>query len=205
MCEVLELWRYERPIPKEGYEDYIFIGYTANNKGRKYTSRGTFISGTVQKVADKAKVGQKVNPYDLRASVITEEFNHYINPKTIQRKARHRNQLTTQRYNRIDDEMVREYVNYNLIFDKPSLCDKKTKTDVINFNLYDRGSPQDINNMENEDNTRFSFSFSLFNHTTFFKRNDKMGLGFLPPNIFPFVYQQDVFTQPFFSSQEVFS
>jgi len=185
LCEVLEIWRHIRPKPKPGHDDYILLGTCKNNIGEKYSVYSKTIITTIQKIAEQSKIGKKVNPYDLRASVITEEFNHYINPKTIQRKARHRNQLTTQRYNRIDDEMVREYVNYNLIFDKPSLSGKKTSNGLINLNLYDRGSPQDINNMENEDNTQFSFSFSLFNHTRLFTR---WGLcrGFSP--IFSLIY-----------------
>lgn len=179
MCEVLEVWKQDSPTPKKGFEDYILLGTKTNNKGKKYSPRAKIIYKLVQEIADKSNLGKKVKPYDLRASVITEEFNHYINPKTIQRKARHKNQLTTQRYNRIDDEMVREYVNYNLIFDKPSLCVNKSKNNLINLNLCDSSSPQDINNMENEDNTRFSFSFSLFNQTSFM---EQMGLGLLPPS-----------------------
>ena len=43
------------------------------------------------------------------AAVITCDFNKHINPKIIQRKARHSKIETTLQYDHVSDDMVREY------------------------------------------------------------------------------------------------
>jgi len=201
----LERYKEEKIIAKKGYEDYILIGDRSNNKGKRYSVRGKSINYIIKKIAFHSDIGRKVNPYDLRASVITEEFNHYVNPRTIQRKARHKNQLTTQRYNHVDDEMVREYVNYNLIFDKPSLQAKKRKQSPINFNLSKTDLSQGIYKpLENEDNTSFSFSISFYQ--TFFASQRDWGfcdikIWDIKPPLLSTDFRHD--PQSLISSQEV--
>ena len=41
--------------------------------------------------------------------MIIYDFNKHVNPKIIQRKARHRKIETTLRYDHVSDDMVREY------------------------------------------------------------------------------------------------
>lgn len=54
----------------------------------------------------KAGIKKKVNPYIIKPSVITNDFNNNINPKIIQRKARHKKIKSTLRYDHTTDEMV---------------------------------------------------------------------------------------------------
>lgn len=146
-----------RPTPQCGHEDYILL--TTN--GQRY--RSTYIiRQTIADIAMKAEI-PPILPYDLRASVITEEFNHYINPKVIQRKARHKRPETTQKYNHVTDEMVRDYVHYDLIFDKPCLYQKnKEKLDTklyLEPSVLTKGFNKTL---ENEDTNMVSFSINSF-------------------------------------------
>ena len=49
------------------------------------------------------------NDYIIKPSSITCDFNKHVNPKIIQRKARHSKIETTLQYDHVTDEMVREY------------------------------------------------------------------------------------------------
>lgn len=161
LMDILERYKQIRPKPKKGYEDYILIGDKSSNRGTWIKERT--LNHYVKTIALKSRIGRKVTFYDLRASVITAEFNNYINPKIIQQKARHRNPLTTQKYNHVDDEMVKEYINFDLIFDKQRLSVGKRKQKDINDLLCRPDSQQDLNNpLESEDNNNFSFSILSF-------------------------------------------
>ena len=50
-----------------------------------------------------------MTPYVIKPSVITNDFNKNINPRIIQRKARHKNIETTLQYDHTDDEMVKRH------------------------------------------------------------------------------------------------
>jgi len=155
--DALDRYKQIRPVPHEGYEDYILL----TTYGTRYETT-YIIRKTVSELALRAEI-PPIKPYDLRASVITEEFNNYINPKIIQRKARHKRPETTQKYNHISDEMVKEYVTFDLIFDKPSLYQKNNKKLDTKVYLDAPVLTQGLNKtLESEDTNRFSFSFSLF-------------------------------------------
>lgn len=150
----LEQYKKIRPTPKLEHADYIFI----KTNGEKYGDKGTFVRTTVTRINYLSKLGRKLRPYDLRASVITEEFNNYVNPKVIQRKARHKRLKTTERYNHVDDDMVRDYVNNGLIFNEGTLYNKNRKKDYIKHSLSEAVLPKDLNkDLEND-----SYSFSIF-------------------------------------------
>jgi len=52
-----------------------------------------------------------VYPYLIKPSAITDGFNQQVNPRIIQRQARHKNIETTLRYDHTSDKMAREYFN----------------------------------------------------------------------------------------------
>ena len=62
-----------------------------------------------KQIAQKAGITKYVAPYIIKPSSITCDFNKHINPKIIQRKARHSKIETTLQYDHVTDEMVREY------------------------------------------------------------------------------------------------
>jgi len=125
---VLELWKQEQPEPKPEYKGYIFIHTQGTYKGKKLSDYGTTVRKVVKQLAEKI-IGRPLCPQDLRASIITEEHNHFINPVFIQKKARHRSKETTQRYNHADDLMFEQYISNGTIFDEDntSLYEEKPK------------------------------------------------------------------------------
>ena len=70
---------------------------------------GGFINRTTKQIAQKAGITKYVAPYIIKPSSITLDFNKNVNPKIIQRKARHRKVETTLRYDHVSDDMVIEY------------------------------------------------------------------------------------------------
>ena len=55
------------------------------------------------------KIRKVIKSKNIKPSSITLDFNKNVNPKIIQRKARHRKIETTLRYDHVSDDMVREY------------------------------------------------------------------------------------------------
>ena len=74
----------------------------------------------VVKLAQKAGITKYVAPYIIKPSSITLDFNKQVNPKIIQRKARHRKIETTLRYDHVSDDMVRAYFERTLSEQKPT-------------------------------------------------------------------------------------
>ena len=170
--ETFRQYQKIRPQPNKGFEDYIFICGYGQYKGMRYSRNAWKVRSVIKRLACECSIGSKLTPYDLRASVITEEFNHYINPKIIQRKARHRNLRTTLKYNHVDDHLVEEYINTGTIFsdDNQRLFKLKRKEAQISDKVYKPCLPKDLNKTLGEldgDGASFSFSFSF----------DKMVMG----------------------------
>jgi len=118
--QLLEHYKKHRIKPVKGYEDYIFLNQTGRYKGIKLSDNAWKIRDIVEKYSIKT-INRKLCPQDLRASVMTEEFNNYINPKIIQHKARHSTLKTTNRYNHAGEKETENYVlNIGTIF-KPEV------------------------------------------------------------------------------------
>lgn len=134
LMKVLDVWRQQQTTTKHGYEDYIFIHTKGTNKGMKLSDYGTTVRQVVKSVTKKV-IGRSLCPQDLRASVITEEHNHFINPVFIQKKARHRSKETTQLYNHADDMMFEKYISKGTIFDSDNqvLYEGKPKHKTCNI------------------------------------------------------------------------
>ncbi len=130
--QALLSYQKTRPTPKPEYKDFILI----NRNGNKFCSKGAHIRTLLSQVTEKIGITRKINPYDLRSSVGTQEFNLFVNPKVIQRKFRHRNLNTTMTYNHTDDQMAEDYANRGLIFNNHSLFKAQDKKQGINNYLF---------------------------------------------------------------------
>lgn len=95
--------------PKPEFEDHLIIIPNGTYKGKAPKPFGGFINKTTKQIAQKAGIIKYVAPYIIKPSSITLDFNKNVNPKIIQRKARHRKVETTLRYDHVSDDMVREY------------------------------------------------------------------------------------------------
>jgi len=95
--------------PLSEYEDYLVILPDGTYKGKAPQPFGGFIKKQTKKIAQKAGITKYVAPYIIKPSSITCDFNKQVNPKIIQRKARHSKIETTLQYDHVSDEMVREY------------------------------------------------------------------------------------------------
>jgi len=160
LINTLEKWKQRRPKSKRGYEDYILIHTDYSWRGLKLSPNGDKIRNTVKKVTRKV-TGRALNPQDLRASVMTAEFNNYVNPKIIQRKARHSSLKTTLKYNHVDDKMYEEYINTGSIFSDNGCQHPSKRPYIKGFPLEEtteEKKPQDLNLKLESDNTEYSFS-----------------------------------------------
>lgn len=90
----------------------------------------------VVKIAQKAGITKYVAPYIIKPSSITLDFNKNVNPKIIQRKARHRKIETTLRYDHVSDDMVREYFANQISLSKSENMEKKEAEKQINNFCY---------------------------------------------------------------------
>ncbi len=59
----------------------------------------------------RAGFGRSVYPYLIKPSAITDGFNQQVNPKILQRQARHKHIETTLRYDHASDQMTKEFFN----------------------------------------------------------------------------------------------
>lgn len=186
--EALNHWREHTPYPKKPY--VFFIPYGAC-KGQPIGKTGLYIRTLVNKISLEV-IGRRLNPQDLRASVITAEYTAYVNPKIIQLKARHRSEQTTMRYNHVDEELVAEYMGDGTIFTdnkKPILRPQQETVRKIDSK---RGCINRFSIIpgtlitEEEDNTNFSFSITFFieeeyGYMTGSMKHDDLLLGWSKP------------------------
>ncbi|UCF12987.1 MAG: tyrosine-type recombinase/integrase [Thermoplasmatales archaeon] len=122
---------YRNPLPE--FEDYLIIIPNGRYSGRPPTQFGGFINYQTKKLAVKAGIKKYISPYIIKPSVMTLDFNNNVNPKIIQRKARHKKIESTLRYNHTNDEMVRKH------FEKQQIningLDNKDRARIL-FNRY---------------------------------------------------------------------
>ena len=88
------------------------------------TKRSDFIWRQTKKIPVKGGFTRSVYPYIIKSIAITDGFNQQINPKILQRQAKHRNIETTLRYDHSTDEMV-----------KDCFQQKNWKKLITNFNI----------------------------------------------------------------------
>jgi integrase len=156
--EALQHWRDVTPHKDN---PFVFTVQKGPFKGRPLAINGWYVRNLVNWVSTKI-IGRRLNPQDLRASVITAEYTAYVNPKIIQLKARHRNEKTTQRYNHIDESLVATYIESGTIFSTDTETVLKAKPLIREDKRGYINSISFQEHLENEtDNSEFSFSYSF--------------------------------------------
>ena len=117
--------KFKRPIPLEKYKDYLLIIPTGRKlAGHKFSIKAGIIRDLTKKIAIKANINRKVTPYIIKPSSITRKFEERVNPRVIQRMARHRNIKTTLIYDLTDENSVREYFQQQNNIDIGNLSNK---------------------------------------------------------------------------------
>jgi integrase len=100
--------------PLSEYDDYLVLIPHGTYKGKVPQPFGGFIKKQTKLIAQKAGITKYVAPYIIKPSSITLDFNKQVNPKIIQRKARHRKVETTLQYDHVNDEMVKKHFENEL-------------------------------------------------------------------------------------------
>jgi integrase/recombinase XerD len=113
MIKVYEEYLMDRLKPEDPkYNDHLIIIDKGSHYGKPITSkRADFIWRHTKKIAARAGFERSVYPYLIKPSAITDGFNKKVNPKILQRQARHSRIETTLMYDHTSDEMVKEYFN----------------------------------------------------------------------------------------------
>jgi hypothetical protein len=126
MIEAFQYYLRYRVKPKhEEHNDHLIIIDKGSHYGLPLNpERADFIWRHTKKIAVKGGFKKNVYPYLVKPSAITDGFNKQVNPKILQRQARHKKVETTLRYDHSSDEMVKQYYN-------------QTQNKSINGNLSD--------------------------------------------------------------------
>ena len=113
MTDAYEGYLRARVQPKDlEYNDHLIIIDTGSHYGKPLSEkRGDYIWRHTKKIAARAGFKRSVYPYLIKPSAITDGFNKKVNPKILQRQARHSRIETTLMYDHTSDEMVKEYFN----------------------------------------------------------------------------------------------
>jgi site-specific recombinase XerD len=101
-----------RVQPKQQEDnDKLIIVDRGSNYGLAPSPDSDFIYRHTKQIATRAGFGRSVYPYLIKPSAITDGFNQQINPKILQRQARHKQFETTLRYDHASDQMTKEFFN----------------------------------------------------------------------------------------------
>lgn len=113
MIKAYEAYLMDRLEPKDPkYNDHLIIIDRGSHYGKPISDkRGDFIWRHTKQIAARAGFERSVYPYLIKPSAITDGFNKKVNPKVLQRQARHTRIETTLMYDHTSDEMVKEYFN----------------------------------------------------------------------------------------------
>ncbi|OLS30436.1 MAG: putative tyrosine recombinase XerC-like protein [Candidatus Heimdallarchaeota archaeon AB_125] len=99
-----------RDKPKDKFKDYLIINTMGKNKGGKILST-SIIRRVTKRTALRTGINRTVTPYKtIKPSAITLRLNDKVNPRTVQRIARHRDIKTTLIYDHSDDKDALEYL-----------------------------------------------------------------------------------------------
>lgn len=98
-----------KPLRKEDEDRLIIIPKGSHRGLAPQKGRGDFVYNTTKRIAARAGFTRSIYPYLIKPSVITNDLNNRINPRIVQRKARHKNIETTLLYDHSDDKMVLEH------------------------------------------------------------------------------------------------
>lgn len=156
-----------RPQPKtKEDESYLFINSYGPFRG-KYLRTRSHVSKAVKEICLIANIdvpdGETTNSYLLKRTTITRQLKKCPDPKIIQVQAGHTKLSTTMKYNRINDDDIRNYLE--TLDDKRNLFKEKRYQDDGKSFLSTGILPQKLNKpLEND-----SYSFSVISFSDFFK------------------------------------
>ena len=113
MAEMYKRYLDVRVQPKDlEHNDHLIIIDKGSHYGKPISeNRADYIWSHTKKIAARAGFERSVYPYLIKPSAITDGFNKKVNPKILQRQARHSRIETTLRYDHTSDEMAKEYFN----------------------------------------------------------------------------------------------
>ena len=97
------------PRRREDKDRLIIIPRGSHRGLAPQNERGDFVYNTTKRIAARAGFKRSIYPYLIKPSAITNDLNNHVNPKIVQRKARHRRLESTLRYDHTSDEMVRKH------------------------------------------------------------------------------------------------
>lgn len=163
-----------RPEPKPGHEDYLLLKKGYKEEGQHFKDRGT-IHDIIQSLGEETGLTKHITPYTIRRTSATLRLNKYSkydmgNPKLVQRLFRHTQFETTMRYDRTEDEDIQRYFHetQGTPHKQPTNPHKQlttphsSKTGLHVDKSYDS---LQTSFYQEDDNSCFSFSFSLFNES----------------------------------------
>ena len=107
--------QHQRPIPRDENEaQYLLISNSGKYKGLHYKNH-TNIDRVIKEICMYSKVeipqGQTPSNYLIKRTSITLQLKYCNDPKIIQTQAGHTKLQTTMKYNRINEEHIRIYLN----------------------------------------------------------------------------------------------
>lgn len=116
-----------QPKRMEDFDKLIIID-KGSHFGLAPSPDSDFIYRITKRIALRAGLEKNVYPYLIKPSAITDGFNKQVNPKILQRQARHKKIETTLRYDHTSDEMTKEYFNKTQLKNMDTLtADDKAK------------------------------------------------------------------------------
>ena len=98
-----------KPLKDEDKDRLIIIPKGSHRGLAPQKGRGDFVYNTTKRIAARAGFTRSIYPYLIKPSVITNDLNNRVNPRIVQRKARHKNIETTLLYDHSDDKMVLDH------------------------------------------------------------------------------------------------
>jgi hypothetical protein len=103
-----------KPLKKKDKDRLIIIAKGSHYGHAPQNGRGDYVYNTTKRIAARAGFKRSIYPYLIKPSVITNDLNNRVNPRIVQRKARHRKIESTLRYDHCSDEMIREHFERNM-------------------------------------------------------------------------------------------
>lgn len=132
---VLDYLHFRRK-PKTKYKDYLLISNYGSYNGEKFQSTA-IIRRIIKKIAIKSGINKTVTPYKtIKPSAITLRLNDKVNPRTVQRIARHRDIKTTLIYDHSTDQDALEYLRSQEHFTDYSKLPVKARAQLLMDKLF---------------------------------------------------------------------
>lgn len=91
--------------------DKLIIIDKGSHYGLAPSPNSDYIYRHTKQIAKRADFRRSVYPYLIKPSAITDGFNQQVNPKILQRQARHKNIETTLLYDHASDQMTKDFFN----------------------------------------------------------------------------------------------